>query len=84
MVHPSKTSDESGRWEVYVQPYPGPGGEWQISTEGGNEPVWNPDGRELFYRAGNSIMAVAVTLRPGFSVGQAEGSVRGPVAADSI
>ena len=37
-------SDESGRWEIYVQPYPGPGGKWQISTEGGTEPVWNPMG----------------------------------------
>ena len=38
-------SDESGRYEVYVQPYPGPGSKWQISTEGGTEPVWNPNGR---------------------------------------
>ena len=45
-------SDESGRYEIYVQPYPGPGGKWQISTEGGTEPVWNPNGRELFYRSG--------------------------------
>jgi serine/threonine-protein kinase len=37
-------SDESGRLEVYVRPYPGPGGKWQISTEGGGEPVWNPKG----------------------------------------
>ena len=44
-------SDESGRFEIYVQPYPGPGGKWQISTEGGTEPVWNPNGRELFYRS---------------------------------
>jgi hypothetical protein len=37
-------SNESGRYEIYVQPYPGPGGEWQISTEGGAEPVWDPNG----------------------------------------
>jgi len=43
-------SDESGHFEVYVQPYPGPGGKRQISTDGGTEPVWNPNGRELFYR----------------------------------
>src|SRR4029077_12600233 len=42
-------SDESGRYEIYVQPFPGPGGKWQISTEGGREPVWARDG-ELFYR----------------------------------
>jgi serine/threonine-protein kinase len=54
------SSNESGRREIYVQPYPGPGGKWQISTEGGQEPVWNPNGRELFYRSGSKIMAVDV------------------------
>ncbi|TDI47921.1 MAG: hypothetical protein E2P02_01995 [Acidobacteria bacterium] len=44
------SSNESGQREVYVQPYPGPGGKWQISTNGGHEPVWNPEGGELFYR----------------------------------
>ncbi len=63
-------SDESGRYEVYVQPYPGPGGKWLISTEGGNEPVWNPNGRELFYRSGDRMMAVEITKQPGFSAGK--------------
>jgi len=60
-------SDESGRVEVYVQPYPGPGGKWQISTEGGTEPVWNPNGRELFYRNGDKMMAVDILTQPGFT-----------------
>jgi Tol biopolymer transport system component len=63
-------SDESGRFEVYVQPYPGPGGKWQISTDGGTEPVWNRNGRELFYRSGNKMMAVDITVQPGFTVGK--------------
>ena len=63
-------SDESGRPEVYVQPYPGPGGKWQISTEGGTEPVWNRNGRELFFRSGNKMMAADVTTQPGFSAGK--------------
>jgi eukaryotic-like serine/threonine-protein kinase len=63
-------SDESGRFEVYVQPYPGPGGKWQISTEGGTEPVWNPHGHELFYRSGNKMMAVDIATQPGFSAGK--------------
>lgn len=71
-------SDESGRWEVYVQPYPAPGGKWQISTEGGTEPTWNPSGRELFYRTGNRVMAVAVTLEPGFSAGKPVMLFEGP------
>jgi Tol biopolymer transport system component len=63
-------SDESGRAEIYVQPYPGPGGKWQISADGGTEPMWNPNGRELFYRSGNhKMMAVDVTLQPSFSAG---------------
>jgi Tol biopolymer transport system component len=63
-------SDESGRYELYAQPYPGPGGKWQISTEGGTEPVWNPNGRELFYRSGNKMMAVQITTQPTFSAGK--------------
>jgi Tol biopolymer transport system component len=63
-------SDESGSFEIYVQPYPGPGGKWQISTEGGREPVWNPNGRELFYRTGDKMMAVEITTQPRFSVGK--------------
>jgi serine/threonine-protein kinase len=63
-------SDESGRPEIYVQPFPGPGGKWQISTDGGIEPAWNPNGRELFYRSGDRMMAVPVTTTPAFSPGR--------------
>jgi Tol biopolymer transport system component/tRNA A-37 threonylcarbamoyl transferase component Bud32 len=42
-------SNESGRPELYVRPFPGPGGKWQISNEGGNIPVWSRDGRQIFY-----------------------------------
>jgi Tol biopolymer transport system component len=63
-------SDESGRFEVYVQPYPGPGGKWQVSTEGGTEPVWNPNGRELFYRSSDKMMAVDIATQPGFAPGK--------------
>jgi serine/threonine-protein kinase len=62
-------SDESGRQEVYVQPYPGPGGKWQISTEGGNEIVWARNG-ELFYRSGEKMMVVETTTQPTFSAGR--------------
>jgi Tol biopolymer transport system component len=63
-------SNESGRFEIYVQPYPGPGGKWQISTEGGTEPVWNPNGRELFYRSGDKMMAVDISTQAGFAAGK--------------
>ena len=62
-------SNESGRNEVYVQPYPGPGGKRQISTDGGVEPVWSANGRELFYREGTQMVAVAVGTQPTFTAG---------------
>jgi eukaryotic-like serine/threonine-protein kinase len=72
------TSNESGRNEIYVQRYPGPGGKWQISTEGGTEPVWNPNGRELFYRSGDKMMTVEVTTQPSFSMGKPRKMFQGP------
>jgi Tol biopolymer transport system component len=71
-------SDESGRCEIYVQPYPGPGSKWQISTEGGTEPVWNPNGRELFYRSGNKMMAVDIATQPAFNAGKPRMLFEGP------
>ena len=72
------TSFESGRAEIYVQPFPGPGGKWQISTEGGTEPVWNPNGRELFYRQGERMMAVDIVTQPAFSAGRPKLLFEGP------
>jgi Tol biopolymer transport system component len=56
-------SNESGRYEVYVRPFPGPGVRVRISTQGGLEPVWSRNGRELFYRSGDRMMAVEVSSR---------------------
>ena len=63
-------SDESGGREVYVRAFPGPGGPWQVSLGGGNEPQWNPRGGELFYRNGNRMMAVPVDTTADFSAGK--------------
>jgi eukaryotic-like serine/threonine-protein kinase len=63
-------SDESGHDEIYVQPYPGSGGKWQISTEGGTEPIWNRNGKELFYRSGDKMMAVDIATQPSFGAGK--------------
>ncbi|HTG61308.1 MAG TPA: protein kinase, partial [Terriglobia bacterium] len=60
-------SDESGRQEIYVRSFPGPGGKWQISTEGGVQPVWARNGRELFYRNGDKMMAAAIETKPAFA-----------------
>ena len=61
-------SDEADRMEVYVRPYPGPGGRVSVSLLGGTEPAWSRDGRELYYRAGDSLMAATVSLSPTFTV----------------
>ena len=56
-------SNESGRPEVYIAPFPGPGGKWQVSTAGGILPRWRRDGRELFYVAlDNQLMAAEIKL----------------------
>ncbi len=56
-------SNESGRYEVYVQPFPDPGGKWQASTGGGNFPRWARDGSELFYVApDNQMMSARVQV----------------------
>jgi serine/threonine-protein kinase len=74
----SYVSDESGQYEVYVRPYPGPGGKWQVSTQGGEENIWSRDGRELFYRNGNKWMVVAVNLKPEFKAGTPKLLFEGP------
>ena len=62
-------SNESGRSEVYVQPYPGPGRKWSASGGEGVSPAWGPDGRELYYRSGDVLMAVPVQAHPTFVPG---------------
>jgi serine/threonine protein kinase len=62
-------SRETGRNEIYLRSYPGPGEKLTISNQGGNEPMWSPDGGELFYRAGDAMMAVDVTTKPAVHAG---------------
>lgn len=71
------TSIESGKHEVYVRPFPDvEKGKWQVSSSGGNSPLWSPDGRELFYLTGQSTadtaMRVAVETQPTFKSGKPE------------
>jgi serine/threonine protein kinase len=55
-------SNESGNYEVYVRPFPGPGGKWQLSTSGGLFPKWSRDGKELFYRTVTDSKIMVVTF----------------------
>ncbi len=64
------SSNESGRPEVHVRPVSGEGGKWQISTDGGLEPLWAPNGRELFYRNGDQVLAAPIEAGPAFQAGK--------------
>ena len=65
------TSNESGAYEVYIRPFPLAPGKWQVSRDGGSQPRWRGDGKELFYLSTDRrMMAVGVaTDRPGFDAG---------------
>ncbi len=64
-------SDESGRYEVYVRPFPNTNdGRWLVSTDGGQEPVWAHSGRELFYKGSGDLMMVEVLPGATFVTGE--------------
>jgi eukaryotic-like serine/threonine-protein kinase len=63
-------SSEAGGYQVIVRPFPGPGPRWQISTDGGNQPLWSRSGRELFFWQGERLMAVDLETKPSFRAGQ--------------
>ena len=65
-------SNESGQYEVYVQPFPQGGAKSQVSTDGGSQPRWRGDGKEIFYVEGSTLMAVSVTTSPVFSPAAAQ------------
>ena len=78
-------SDASGRPEVYVEPFPQSGPKWRISTSGGREPVWAPNGSELFYRDREKLMAADIKTTPAFAAARPrllfEGNYEGPLSS---
>ena len=73
-------SDESGRKEIYVRPFPDvTGGRWQVSNGGGTRPLWSRNGRELFYYvAPGTLMAVDIETGPAFVTGPPQKLFTGP------
>jgi Tol biopolymer transport system component len=67
--HVAYVSDESGRNEIYVRPFPGGQGQHQISVRGGTAPRWSAQGDELFFVTDDTLMAVSVKHEPTFSAG---------------
>jgi eukaryotic-like serine/threonine-protein kinase len=70
-------SDQTGQMEVYVRSYPQPGARVPVSLQGGSEPAWAHNGRELFYRSGDSVMVASLTLSPAFTVARRRGLFAG-------
>lgn len=63
-------SNESGKPEVFMQPWPEPGPKIQLSSEGGTDPLWTRRGDEIFCRNGDKMMVVPVSLAGGFRAGK--------------
>ena len=64
------TSDEGGRTEIYVQPYPATGAKWQVSKNGGHGPRWRRDGKELFWlEVDGTMMSAGVSAGKAFQPG---------------
>ena len=75
-------SNESGRMEVYVRPFPDAGGRVTISAGGGSEPLWSSDGHTLYYRVVNDVVAVKISLGATLSVGERKVVATGDYSID--
>jgi serine/threonine-protein kinase len=65
-------SDVTGRWEVFIRPFPGDGSKWQVSTDGGGPSFWSADGRAVFYGAGDALMRVDLDFEPELRLSEPE------------
>ncbi|MEE4271176.1 MAG: protein kinase [Thermoanaerobaculales bacterium] len=78
-------SDESGRPEVYVRPFPAASGKWQVSDGGGSWPAWSRDGSEIVFRSGDGLMAAPVSTGDGtFRAGRPERLAQGGFSGDQV
>src|SRR5262249_6973248 len=70
LAYASNELEFTGRPEIFVQPYPLTGAKYKITTDGGGDPLWSPDGKELFYSWDSKLFAVEVRTQPAFSFGK--------------
>jgi len=75
-------SDETGQYQVYVVPFPGPGPKVAVSIAGGMSPIWSHDGSEIFFRRGGKLLAASVIRTPELRVGQPVELFDGPYTLD--
>ena len=81
----SYVSNETGLAHVYVSPFSEPDVKWLVSgEEGGTQPVWSPDGKELFYRSGNQMMVVPIKTQPTLDAGKPRVLFEGPYRSSAI
>lgn len=71
-------SNVRGSFELYVTSYPSLTGRWQLTSEGAREPIWSADGRELFYRSGDQVLAIPIESTQPFTAGRPVALFRGP------
>jgi serine/threonine-protein kinase len=76
-------SNQSGRSEVYVQAFPEPSRKWQVSLEGGSNPIWARSGRELFFRKDNQVLAADISRTSVFSAGRPKRLFEGAYVQDT-
>jgi serine/threonine protein kinase len=75
-------SDETGEYQIYAVPYPGPGSRIAVSIDGGLSPIWSPNGRELLFRNGGKLMSAAVIHEPELSFATPVELFEGPYTLD--
>jgi hypothetical protein len=75
-------SDETGSFQVYVVPYPGPGPKVAVSVDGGLSPLWSNDGREVIFRKSGKVIAAPITTTPALSAGRPAELFDGPYTLD--
>lgn len=78
------SAKEFGKWQIYVQPFPSLDGKWQISIEGGFEPIWSSTGQELFFRFGDRLMAATIDASAGFTASKPELVFAGNFKLESV
>ncbi len=74
-------SDESGQYEIYIRLYLSAEGKRQVSTGGGVDPMWNPNGKELFYRNGDKMIVVDVEIEGELTLGEPRVLFQKPLAS---
>ena len=75
-------SDETGSYQVYLVPYPGPGPKVAVSVDGGLSPLWSNDGREVLFRKSGRVIAASITTTPALSAGRPVELFDGPYTVD--